>query len=91
MEAAIQCEVPLACDDVAENVSRVILRAHRETNAKDDSRDIVERVALNFSSSAPLDSMRKRKVFVAVAERQIIGTAGLDGQVVRTVFVYPDA
>ena len=87
----MSCEVRLARDGIAADVSRVILRARRETNAKDDSRDIVERVALNFSSSAPLDSMRKRKVFVAVAEHQIIGTARLDGQAVRMVYVSPDA
>ncbi len=69
----------------------MILRALRETNAKDYSRDIIERLALNFNPSAVLELMRKRKVFVAVVEHQIVGTASLDGNAVRTVFVSADA
>jgi predicted N-acetyltransferase YhbS len=85
------CEIRLARDGDAEDVSRVILRALRETNARDYSPEIIERLALNFSPSAVLELMRKREVFVAVVEHQIVGTASLDGKAVRSVFVSPDA
>ena len=87
MEAAKSCEFRHAGDGVAKDLSRVILRARRQTNAKDYDRDVVERVALNFSSSALSELMRQGKAFAAVAERHIIGTAGLAGQAVEGVRV----
>ena len=74
----------------ADGISRVILSALRETNAKDYSQDVIERVERSFTPTAVLDLMAKRTVFVAMSEQQIIGTASLDGRVVRTVFVAPN-
>lgn len=73
----------------ADGISQVIIRALRETNAKDYAQDIIERVEQSFSPAAVLDLIAKRTIFVAVSEQQVIGTASLDGRVVRTVFVAP--
>ena len=69
----------------------MILRALRETNAKDYPADVIERVASNFDPSAVLALISKRKVFVAVVALEIVGTASLDGKSVRTMFVSPHA
>lgn len=82
--------VRTACPADAEEISRVILRALRETNAKDYSPDVIARVAQSFSAPALANFMSQRKVFVATIKRRIVGTASLDGKVVRTVFVTPE-
>jgi len=74
----------------AQGISEVILRSLRETNAKDYSRDIIERVEQSFSPAAVLELMARRTVFVATSGQQIVGTASLNRRVVRTVFVSPD-
>ncbi|UVK41701.1 GNAT family N-acetyltransferase [Mesorhizobium sp. AR10] len=79
-----------ANEDDAEAVSRVILAALRETNAKDYSQDIIARVEKSFSPSAVLALMRRRRVSVAVVRDRIVGTASLDGSTVRSVFVDPE-
>jgi N-acetylglutamate synthase-like GNAT family acetyltransferase len=82
--------VRVGCAADAEDISRVILRALRETNAKDYSPDVIARVEQSFSPAALANLMSQRKVFVATVEQQIVGTASLDGTVVRTVFVTPE-
>jgi predicted N-acetyltransferase YhbS len=74
----------------AEGISHVIISALRETNAKDYPEAVIARVAQNFSSIAVLDLLDRRIVFVAAAGDDIIGTASLNGRVVRTVFVKPE-
>jgi predicted N-acetyltransferase YhbS len=79
---------PAQCED-AEGISRVITSALRETNAKDYSEAVIARVEQSFSPAAVSDLMGRRLVFVAINNDSIVGTASLDGQVVRTVFVDP--
>ena len=81
---------PAARQDDADEISAVILRTLRETNAKDYAREIIERVEHSFSPSAVLQLIDKRTVFVAAIGSRVVGTASLDGSVVRTVFVSPD-
>ncbi len=83
------CEVRLAQEKDASEVSHVIIAALRTTNAKDYSSEIIERVEKNFSPAAVSILIRERRVFVAVENDNIVGTASLDGRVVRTVFVLP--
>ncbi|WP_363213557.1 GNAT family N-acetyltransferase [Mesorhizobium sp.] len=78
-----------ASEDDAEPVSRVIVAALRETNARDYAPDIIARVQQSFSPSAMLQFFRKRQVFVAVVGNRVVGTASLDGAMVRSVFVDP--
>ena len=79
-----------AREDDAGDISGVILRALRETNAKDYTDEIIARVARSFSPDAVRELIGRRSVFVASIGGRIVGTASLDGSVVRTVFVAPD-
>lgn len=73
----------------AEGISRVVVKTLRETNAKDYSQEVIARVEQSFSPSAVSDLLVQRLVFVAVNDDAVIGTASLDGRVVRTVFIEP--
>ena len=86
----MECTIRPALEDDADEISAVILRTLRETNAKDYAREIIERIEHSFSPSAVLQLIAKRTVFVAVIGSRVVGTASLDGSVVRTVFVSPD-
>lgn len=74
----------------AEGISAVILDSLRTTNAKDYTPDIIEQVAQNFSAVRVRALLDKRNVVVALLGAQVVGTASLDGDVIRTVFVAPD-
>lgn len=86
----MECTIRLALEDDADDVSGVILRALRETNAKDYTTEIIERIERSFSPGAVRQLIGKRTVFVAAIGTRIVGTASLDGSVVRTVFVAPN-
>jgi predicted N-acetyltransferase YhbS len=74
----------------AEGISMVILESLRTSNAKDYTSDIIKRVAQNFSPMHIVALLNKRDVVVARLGGRIVGTAALDGDVIRTVFVAPD-
>ena len=86
----MDCTIRPALDDDAADISAVILRALRETNAKDYTDEIIARVEQSFSPDAVCELIGKRTVFVATIGSRLVGTASLDGIVVRTVFVAPD-
>ncbi|MDU8459180.1 GNAT family N-acetyltransferase [Pseudomonas syringae group sp. J254-4] len=73
-------------------ISRVVLTALRTSNARDYPASVIERVQLSFSPAAIERLMQQRRMFmaVAVAGEVVVGTASLEGQVVRSVFVDPD-
>lgn len=85
----MECTIRRAGEDDADEISTVILCALRETNSNDYAREIIERVEHSFSPSAVVELIGKRTVFVATIGSRVIGTASLDGSVVRTVFVAP--
>lgn len=87
----MDCTIRPALDDDAADISAVILRALRETNAKDCTDEIIERIERSFSPDAIRELIGKRTVFVAAVGSRVVATASLDGSVVRTVFVAPDA
>ncbi|SFO53869.1 L-amino acid N-acyltransferase YncA [Bradyrhizobium sp. Ghvi] len=86
----MECTIRPALAEDAADISAVILRALRETNVKDYSGEIIASVERSFSPDAVLALMAKRIVFVATIGDRLVGTASLDGSVVRTVFVAPD-
>ncbi|WP_128929109.1 GNAT family N-acetyltransferase [Bradyrhizobium guangxiense] len=86
----MDCTIRPAHDDDAGDISAVILRALRETNAKDYTDAIIARVERSFSADAVRQLIGKRTVFVATLGNRIVGAASLDDSVVRTVFVAPD-
>ena len=83
------CDIRPARDSDAEAISAVILSALRETNAQDYSQDIIARVARSFSPAALRKLLESRTVLVAMKGEEVVGTASLDGAVVRTVFISP--
>lgn len=87
----MDCTIRPALSDDAADISAVILRALRETNAKDYTDEIIERIERSFSPDAIRELIGKRTVFVAAVGSRVVATASLDGSVVRTVFVAPDA
>ena len=86
----MECTIRPALEDDAAHISAVIMRALRETNAKDYSNDVIERIVRGFSPDAVRRLIGERTVFVATMRGSIVGTASLDGNMVRTVFVAPD-
>jgi N-acetylglutamate synthase-like GNAT family acetyltransferase len=86
----MDCTIRPALEDDADGISSVILRALRETNAKDYADEIIARVERSFGPDAVRKLIGNRTVFVATLGSRIVGTASLDGSVVRTVFVAPD-
>ncbi|MBY6031546.1 GNAT family N-acetyltransferase [Marinobacter daepoensis] len=83
------CEIRVAQGEDSGDISRVIIAALRSTNSQDYSPAIIERVEKSFSPVAVSDLISRRQVYVALINGEIVGTASLDGCVVRTVFVSP--
>lgn len=86
----MNCTIRPALEDDAADVSAVILRALRETNAKDYTDEIIARIERSFSPDAVRQLIAQRTVLVASIGSRVVGTASLDGNVVRTVFVAPE-
>jgi GNAT superfamily N-acetyltransferase len=86
----MDCTIRPALADDAAAISAVILRALRETNARDYTDAIIARVEQSFGPDAVRELIARRTVFVATIGERLVGTASLDGSVVRTVFVAPD-
>src|ERR1700710_1533571 len=86
----MECTIRPALEADADEISAVILRSLRETNARDYASEIIARVAHSFSPDAVRQLIGKRTVFVATIGMRVVGTASLDGSVVRSVFVSPD-
>jgi N-acetylglutamate synthase-like GNAT family acetyltransferase len=89
-QTALEYLIRPARPEDAVGISRVIISALRETNAKDYAEAVIARVEQSFSPTAVLDLLERRLVFVAAKGDNIIGTASLDGRVVRTVFIKPE-
>jgi GNAT superfamily N-acetyltransferase len=86
----VQCTIRHALENDADEISAVILRALRETNAKDYTDEIIRRIERSFTPRAVLRLMSQRTVIVATIGSHVVGTASLDGSTIRTMFVAPD-
>ena len=86
----MNCHIRLAKPEDAEDISRVVIAALRRSNAADYDDGTILRVEGSFSASAILELLTRRLVFVALNEGQVIATASLDADVVRSVFVDPE-
>ena len=73
----------------AQAISKVVIAALRQSNARDYAPEVIARIELNFSPAAILKLMPQRQMYVAVHEQHVVGTASLDQAVVRSVFVSP--
>ncbi len=72
----------------AEAISQLIIQTLKETNAKDYSQAVIEEVIKNFSPAQITARIKQREVFV-VEQEDIIATASLEKNMVRSVFVLP--
>ncbi len=82
-------EIRAAQPHDAPAISRVIIDALRISNARDYSPEVIQRVESNFTAERIGKLIETRLVLVALQDQQVLGTASLDGQVIRTVFVDP--
>lgn len=70
-------------------ISRIIVAALRQSNAQDYSPEIIRHVEQSFSPSAVVHLLSQRQVYVATIAGQVVATASLDRNTVRSVFVDP--
>ncbi|WP_187673779.1 GNAT family N-acetyltransferase [Zestomonas carbonaria] len=85
----MECQVRPATSEDAAAISRVVIAALHKSNSQDYSPDVISQVEKSFAPEAVSVLLGKRKVFVALLTEIIVGTASLDGDVVRSVFVDP--
>ena len=71
-------------------ISKVIIAALRESNALDYPPEVIAQVAQNFAAPQVLALMSQRQVYVAIHDQVVVGTASLDQQVIRSVFIAPE-
>ncbi|RXT46134.1 hypothetical protein B6S44_25170 [Bosea sp. Tri-44] len=83
-------EIRQATPADVEEISAIVLRCLRETNAQYYAASIMASVIENFSPEKIAARLVDRIVLVATVESGIIGTASLHGSWVRSVFVRPD-
>lgn len=82
--------IRLATTDDAVAISSLILRALQEVNIRDYGPDLIAEQSKNWTVDGVVAKMQNRITYVAIHDIDIVGTAGFDGQQVRTVFVRPD-
>ena len=79
-----------ADQDDADAIGRLIRLTVRQSNGADYPADVIERVVASFDRQNVARFIRQRQVFVAQVGSALVGTASLEGDVVRSVFVQPD-
>ncbi|WP_316213465.1 MULTISPECIES: GNAT family N-acetyltransferase [unclassified Bradyrhizobium] len=84
-----QIVIRRATAEDSEAVYEIVLRALRETNARDYPASVIDRLVLTLPSKVAtnLDTWH---AFVAIVDGQVVGTGSLSGQTVSSVFVHPD-
>jgi GNAT superfamily N-acetyltransferase len=85
----MECEVRPATSEDTAAISSVVIAALRESNSQDYSPDVIAQLERSFAPEVIGALFDKRKIFVALLGENITGTASLDGDVVRSVFVDP--
>jgi len=73
----------------AEAVYEIVLRALRETNARDYPASVIDRLVFSLPKGV-VSKLEEWQAYVAVVDGRIVGTVSLDGKTVRAVFVHPD-
>lgn len=71
-------------------ISQVIIQSLRQSNARDYPPDVIAQVEKNFAPQSIFALLGQRQVFVATIDHQVVATASLDRDVVRSVFVHPE-
>lgn len=86
-----EIEIRCAIGSDASLISDLVRNTIRISNAADYPASVIERVVDNFSADAILKLMDSRIVWIALRCGEALGTASLDGDMARTVFVSPAA
>lgn len=86
----MEYQIRRARPEDAAGISRVILAALRQTNAADYDAATIARVEQSFSEAGIVGLLGKRLIFVAADHDEVVATASLEGEVVRSVFVAPE-
>ena len=84
-----EVEIRRATAEDAEAVYEIVLRALRETNARDYPASVIDRLVLTLPE-AVASKLEEWRAYVAVVDGRIVGTGSLNGKTVRAVFVHPD-
>ena len=84
-----QVEIRRATAGDAEAVYEIVLRALRETNARDYPASVIDRLVLTLPEGVA-SKLEEWHAYVAVVHGRIVGTGSLNGKTVRAVFVHPD-
>jgi len=74
----------------ADAISRVIKSALRISNAQDYPASVIDRLVKYFDPEDIKGFIQHREVFVALNGFGVVGTASLDRNTVRSVFIAPD-
>lgn len=82
-------EIRCATTDDSEAVHEIVLRSLRETNARDYPASVIDRLILTLPEKVA-SNLNTWHAFVAVVDGRVVGTAGLSGHTVTSVFVHPD-
>ena len=82
-------EIRRATADDAPAISTVVMNTIRISNSQDYPASVIERVVSNFSPEAVCQLIDKRTVWVALKDGVVVGTASLEGDTMKTVFVSP--
>lgn len=73
----------------ASAISAVIIQSLQQTNAADYSAALIAQVEQSFTAERILALLEQRQVLVALLDQQLVATASLHGNVLRSVFVAP--
>ena len=84
-----EAEIRRATAGDAEAVYEIVLRALRETNARDYPASVIDRLVLTLPKGVA-STLEEWHAYVAVVDGRIVGTGSLNSNTVRAVFVHPD-
>lgn len=80
-----------AHDSDAVEIGELIRDTIRTSNAKDYPASVIEQVVTGFTTEVVRELLGRRIVLVSHNDELITGTAALDGETVRSVYVSPVA
>ena len=85
-----EVQIRRALDSEVGAISGLVVQTLRLSNARDYPPAVIDRVAANFDTAAVRELMATREVFVVLDGERVVATAGLAGDVLRSVFVLPE-
>jgi len=88
-DMTMEVEIRRATAGDAETAYEIVLRALRETNARDYPASVIDRLVLTLPEGVA-SKLAEWHAYVAVVDGRIVGTGSLNGKTVRAVFVHPD-